>query len=88
MKITQNQLATLGTVASAAGGRVVTDFIAKGMGSGSCIAIELRSPRDVWNAAELIAETDPRLARSLRGPAVESAGYRVILFWPGVTVDT
>ncbi|MEM9200613.1 MAG: hypothetical protein AAGC53_03095 [Actinomycetota bacterium] len=87
MNLSTTQFATLAQAAAAVGGRARTDFLADGMRTVPCVAIEAVDLKGVWNLSSLLAERDAGLSRALRGPAIEPAGRRSTLYWPGVTAD-
>ena len=87
MNLTRHQFSTLVEAAATAGGHARADFLAEGMRTSPCVAIEGVDMKTVWNLSSLLAERDPGLSRSLRGPAIEVTGRRGIIYWPGVTCD-
>lgn len=87
MNLTQQQFSTLVEAAATAGGRARADFLAAGMRTTPCIAIEGLDVRTVWNLSSVLAERDGGLSKALRGPAVESLGRRATIYWPGVTCE-
>ncbi|MEM9466135.1 MAG: hypothetical protein AAGA90_12220 [Actinomycetota bacterium] len=87
MNLNSAQFATLAQAAAAIGGRARSDFLADGMRTVPCVAIESVDLRGAWNLSSLLAERDEGLSRALRGPAVEPHGRRSTLYWPGVTAE-
>ena len=87
MNLTNTQFGTLAQAAAAVGGRARADFLADGMRTEPCVAVEAVDTRAVWNLSSLLTERDGVLGRALRGPAVESQGRRATIYWPGVTAD-
>ena len=87
MNLSTTQFATLAEAAAAVGGHARTDFLADGMRTVPCIAIEAVDLKGLWNLSSLLAERDAGLSRALRGPAVEPIGHRTTIYWPGVTAD-
>ena len=87
LNLTQQQFSTLVEAAATAGGRARSDFLADGMRTSPCVAIEGLDVKTVWNLSSVLAERDPGLSRSLRGPAVEALGRRATIYWPGVTCE-
>ena len=87
MNLSSTQFATLAQAAATVGGRARTDFLADGMRTVPCVAVEAVDVRGVWNLSSLLAEHDVGLSKALRGPAIEAQGRRATLYWPGVTAD-
>jgi len=87
VNLNSKQFEALVAAATAAGGYARSDFVAEGMRSSPCVAIEAIDLKIAWNLSSVLAEHDPALSRALRGPAVEAGGRRSTLFWPGVTFD-
>ena len=87
VNLNSTQFATLAQAAAAIGGRARADYLADGMRTGPCIAVEAVDLKAAWNLSSLLAERDAGLSRALRGPAVEVEGRRSTLYWPGVTAD-
>ena len=87
MNLNSQQFATIVAAATAAGGIARADFLADGMRSSPCLAIEAVDIKTVWNLSSVLAEHDPGLSRALRGRAVESYGRRSTIYWPGVTFE-
>lgn len=87
VNLSHTQFATLAQAAAATGGRARTDFLAEGMRTVPCVAVEAVDMKAAWNLSSLLAERDPGLGRALRGPAVELQGRRSTIYWPGVTAD-
>jgi len=87
MILSPEERRVLRDVATAAGGRLISSYLpANGTGR-PCVAMVVQGLRDVWNAAELLTERAPLLARALRGPSIERDGPFHVLFWPGVTCE-
>lgn len=87
MNLTQQQFSTLVEAAAAAGALARPDFLAHGMRTTPCVAIEGVDLKTVWNLSSVLAERDQGLSRALRGPATESHGRRSTIYWPGVTCE-
>lgn len=87
MNLSRAQFATLVEAAATVGGRARADFLADGMRTDPCVAIEAVDMKTAWNLSSLIAERDGGLSKALRGPAIEAQGRRATIFWPGVTAD-
>lgn len=87
MNLTQEQFSTLVEAAATAGGRARADFLAEGMRTSPCIAIEGVDLKTVWNLSSVLCERDGGLSRALRGPAVIAEGRRSTIYWPGVTCN-
>ena len=87
VNLSSSQFATLAQAAAAVGGRARADFVADGMRTEPCVAVEAADIKSVWNLSSLLTERDAGLGRALRGPAVESSGRGSVLYWPGVTAD-
>lgn len=87
VNLSSTQFATVAQAAAAIGARARADYLADGMRTAPCLAIESVDLKSAWNLSSLLAERDPGLGRALRGPAVDSQGRRSTLYWPGVTAD-
>ena len=87
MSLSRDQFATLAEAAAATGGRARPDFLADGMRTVPCVAVEAVDLRAAWNLSSLLAERDAGLSKALRGPAIEPHGRRATIYWPGVTAD-
>ena len=86
MNLTQQQFSTL-VEAAAAGAIERPDFLAHGMRTTPCVAIEGVDLKTVWNLSSVLAERDQGLSRALRGPAAKSHGRRSTIYRPGVTCE-
>ena len=87
MNLSSTQFATLAQAAAAIGGRARADFLAEGMRTSPCVAVEGVDVKTVWNLSSVLAERDCGLSKALRGPAVETYGRRSTIYWPGVTCE-
>ena len=87
VNLSSTQFATLAQAAAAVGAYARTDYVAEGMRSAPCVAVEAVDVKAVWNLSSVLAERDPGLSRALRGPAVETIGRRSTIYWPGVTAE-
>lgn len=87
MNLNSAQFDTLAHAAATIGGRARADFLADGMRTVPCVAVEAVDLRGAWNLSSLLAEHDSGLSKALRGPAIESQGRRSTIYWPGVTAD-
>ena len=87
MNLTQQQFSALVEAAATAGGRARADFLAEGMRTSPCVAVEGVDVKTVWNLSSVLAERDCGLSKALRGPAVETYGRRSTIYWPGVTCE-